>query len=116
MMDDLNFNHNWNGKLNCEFFTTIRLWNEKKYFVGAKFRHLIKEKFKGHVEVVGVKKIYIHQINDWMAWMDTGYSAKTTQDIIRKMYKNRPTINWDSQQLAYVMLKRIKENIEPKLF
>lgn len=115
MMDDLNFNHNWNGKLNCDFFTTIRLWNERKYFVGAKFKMYLKKKYKCDVEVVGVKKAFINQINDWMAWMDAGYSAKTTQDLLRDMYKNKPLINWESQPLAYVMIKKIKNN-EPKLF
>ena len=36
VMDErLEFTENWNGKLNCSTFTTMRLHNPQKYCVGA---------------------------------------------------------------------------------
>lgn len=115
-MKTLNFNHNWNGKLNCDYFTTIRLYNEDKYKVGERFECYLKGQFKGVVEVVSVKVIYLHQINNWIAWLDTGYDVHTTQNILREMYKNKSFINWKSQQLSYVMLKKEKGSEQPRLF
>ena len=32
--DTINFSYNWNSKLNCSAFTTIRVKNDKKYRIG----------------------------------------------------------------------------------
>lgn len=115
-MSDLHFSTNWNGKLNCDYFTSIRMWNENKYFVSSVFKLYLKNRYKCDVQIVEIKKITLTQLNDWMAWLDTGYSAATTRDILRKMYKNKRFVNLDIQPFAYIMFKKIKENNEPKLF
>lgn len=33
----IRFSYNWNNKLNCKAFTTIRLHSPERYFLGAKF-------------------------------------------------------------------------------
>lgn len=106
-METLPFSNNWNGKLNCDCFTTIRLHNPKKYYKGAQINVTLKGQPKGIYEVVDLKEIYLHQISNWIALLDTGYNAAETQRMIKNMYKNIPLINWETQLLSYVLLKKI---------
>jgi hypothetical protein len=66
MYPELSFSYNWNGKLNCNCFTTIRLRNDARYQVGAKFIVKLKDVPFGIYEVKGVKVIKLAQINDWI--------------------------------------------------
>lgn len=113
MEQELNFSTNWNNKLNCQCFTTIRLHNPKKYFIGAVFRVFLKGFLKGRAEVVGVKICTLKDINEYVARLDTGYSAAECRKIIQTMYKGKPIV-WERQLLNFCLLRYIKD--EPNLF
>lgn len=84
------FSYNWNGKLNkgqVRAFTTIRLHNPNKYFVGAVHEISLKDKELGEAEIKHVKTMPLEQLDSYTCWLDTGYDAGTTRDLIRKMYK-----------------------------
>lgn len=101
--DRLDFSTNWNTKLRCLFFTTLRLRNDKKYYKGATFQTSFQNYPKGKVKVYDIRFITIDKINDWIARLDTGYSANECRKILKEMYKHRP-INWKTQELAYMLL------------
>lgn len=103
--ETLKFTTNWNNKLNCQCFTTLRLHNPKKYFVGAKKDIFLDNRLKGAATIIGVQSFLLEHINDFIARLDTGYSAKECQKIILEMYKNNPVINWKTQQLDFCLLQ-----------
>lgn len=114
MTTPLNFHTNWNGKLTNGAFTTIRMWNPGKYAAGATFDIRLTDK-DGHVKtnygeaaVAEVRRMKIHQINEFIARLDTGYSAEETKNILKTMYKNK-NINWTTQELAWVLLVKYKK-------
>lgn len=113
MGQELNFSTNWNNKLNCRCFTTIRLHNPKKYFIGAVFSVFLKGILKGRAEVIGVKICTIKDISEYVARLDTGYSAEECQKMLREMYKNKPIV-WERQLLDFCLLRYQKN--EPDLF
>ncbi len=104
----LNFSTNWNGKLFCNYFTTIRLHNPRKYGVGNQYDFHLKEVFMGEVKVIDHKKLTVATISEWIARLDTGYSAEETKNIIRTMYKNIDNFT-DDTPLSYVLLHKIKK-------
>lgn len=81
------FSTNWNNKLYAEYFTTLRLYNMKKYYPGAVHDIWLKNMQLGRAIVIDHKNLTIDQVNDWIGYLDTGYHAKKTQDILHKMYK-----------------------------
>lgn len=101
----LNFNYNWNTKLRCRNFTTIRLRNDAKYFKGARFSITLQNYQKGMAKVIDVKFMTLDKVNEWIARLDTGYSAKECREMIKTMYKNAPLIDWKTQELVYVLLE-----------
>lgn len=102
MKDDgaVKFSYNWNNKLNCNSFTTIRRYNPDKYCTGKVHQVMMKTRGRwntdfGKAEIIDVKCLTLRQIasNEYVCRLDTGYSAKKTEDILKKMHKG---INKDS--------------------
>lgn len=105
-MERLDFSHNWNrAKLDCQAFTTLRLSGRLE--VGQMVEIWLKKGIKGAAVVVDKKRLAnIDAINDWMAYLDTGYNAQECREIIRKMY---PRITgWDNQPIYYYLLRYTK--------
>lgn len=104
----LEFSYNWNEKLFCNFFTTIRLHNRRKYGVGNKYDLYLKKTYMGEVEVIDHKPLTVAKISEWIARLDTGYSAEECQNIIRTMYNKIDNFT-DNTLLSYVLLHKIKK-------
>jgi len=112
---ELDFTTNWNNKLNCDCFTTLRLFNPIKHCVGNRFSIRLRGFHKGYANLIAVRTILLDGINDFAARLDTGYSAKECQEVIRTMYKNK-RIDWKTQRIAFCLLQYDKNEREPQLF
>jgi hypothetical protein len=100
----LDFSHNWNEKLNCTYFTTIRL--SDKFNVGDTLDvYLKKELVTNTAQVIQKKKMFLRDINSFIAGIDTGYDVWECQNIFKTMYKSR-NINWDTQPLYMFLIKQ----------
>jgi len=60
------------------------------------------------VKLISIKRMKLNDINEYIARLDTGYSAIECRDIIRKMYKNK-RVNWETQYLAYLLFAYVDE-------
>lgn len=103
MIIEINFSNNWNSKLNCDVFTTLRLASNQ-YKVG----NMVLVKLKGqpmpHLACIKARRdILITDINDYIAGIDTGLSADKCRDLLRTMYKNYG-INWHTQRIAFLLI------------
>ena len=101
MDERLEFEDNFNNKLNCQCFTTIRIHQPVR---------------KGNARIIHATTITMDRINLPMAKLDTGLSLEECQRLIKSLYKNRPGINWKTQPLDYMVLEYVKESKEPSLF
>lgn len=100
--DKLEFSTNWNNKLDCTYFTTLRL--SGRFSVGDKIEVWEKKTFKGEAQVVKKIALLLKDISDIMAYLDTGYSAEETRSIIKKIY---PKItNWDTTPIYYYLIHK----------
>lgn len=108
--EKLTFSHNFNSKLFSDTFTTLRIWNPKRYMVGRVFDVWLTDRQPwGQAEVIAVKKTKLSQLNDWLCYLDTGYNLEETEKMFRTMYKNNETLQQTNDlALSYVLLKKIK--------
>ncbi|NQU34246.1 MAG: hypothetical protein HQ521_13530 [Bacteroidetes bacterium] len=105
-MNSITYSYNWNNKLDCLAFTTIRLRNDNKYFVGAIKECYLHKKYHSKVKIIAIKHFLLSDLNEFMAYIDTGYSREQTIAIIKKMYKNS-NINWATKQLSFILQRKM---------
>jgi len=95
---EIRFSYNWNGKIDCRCFTTIRLYNPEKYKKGAVHQVTLKTKggwvkCPGKAEIIETKKIYGKDLNEFICRLDTGYSVEETKKVLSSMYKGKDIEN-----------------------
>lgn len=87
-MIQINFSYNWNNKLQCHYYTTLRL-NSPKFTVGLKYEIQLKKQ-KIHVgKIIEIRLLSIDKINEFIGGLDTGYSAEECRLILKRMYKDQ---------------------------
>lgn len=104
-MFDLSFSYNWNNKLDNNAFTTIRIYNPQKHLLLSSVRIIVKGEFKGVGIIKEVKRLHLHQINEFIARIDTGYSKEECINIIRRMY---PNVDFEKVELALILVVKGK--------
>jgi len=104
----INFNENWNGKLLCNCFTTIRLF-DVKYEFGGIYEIALKGKVSGPAEIVFLKEINLNQITVAMAYTDIGYSPAQAREMIKLFYPSVPDI--ENAKFIYIVLKRTTQDV-----
>lgn len=109
-MEKLEFSTNWNNKLECKCFTTIRIYKQTKHFRGNQFEVFLQRKFKTKANVLGTIITKLDQLNDYVCYLDTGYNKEETTAIFRKMY---PHIDFKTQKICILLLQKI-EPVQPK--
>lgn len=100
----LNFSYNWNHKLDCDSFTSIRL--SERFEIGKRYTITLKGKYIATAELVEKKKIFIDQINEFIARLDTGYHRDVCISILKKMY---PDADWSAQPLYLLLFVKLKD-------
>jgi hypothetical protein len=94
MMPQIKFTHNWNNKLGCDFFTTIRRWTPSKwkYYMTAegKIFDIVLNKVKfGQAKLVGVSYYeQLHEIDPTIKILDTG-TAKYYEEVFKNFGLDR---------------------------
>ncbi len=104
-MEVLPFSYNWNNKLDCLAFTTIRLYNPNKHIPGVKVDPVLKGQSKGPGTIVEVKPFLLQNLNPYMSYLDTGYNVEECTKIIRTMY---PKIDFTTKKLAFILIVKDK--------
>lgn len=111
-MERLTFTHNWNRKLDCDCFSTIRLWNPPKHFEGKEVEVYDNSanppRYKGRAVYQIVSEFKLAQLKAAAAMLDTGYDLEETKTVLRTMY-HKKVPNVETQSFAYCILRKIKE-------
>lgn len=106
MRNVLKFSQNWNNKLSCPYFTTMRLKDDNRFHIGETYDIVLKDQLLCHADIVDITHFFLKDINNFVAGLDTGYPAKQCQVMIATMYKNY-NIDWDKRMLSLLLLKKL---------
>lgn len=87
MSKQLDFSTNWNGKLHCSIWHTLR--RSSRFDVGDRAEVRIKDKLLGVAECI-LKTRYPNaaSIPEEICLLDTGYGHAETMSILQRMYKD----------------------------
>ncbi len=105
-METIKFSYNWNKKLENTCFTTIRLQNSK-YKIGEIYTIQAKGITDFEGKIIDIKHLYLNEISEFIARIDTGYSKEKCTEIIRTMYK-KSVFDWTTQKLSFILIERQK--------
>jgi len=106
----ISFTFNWNNKLQNKAFSTIRLHNPKKYQNGKVYQIELKGEALGTAILKEKRTLKADQLNDFICYLDTGYSRTETLNMLTKMYKieNLQTTYFDFCLLVYTKPEKQK--------
>ncbi|RYC70014.1 ASCH domain-containing protein [Spirosoma sordidisoli] len=104
----INFQTNWNGKLDCRCFTTFRLAGGK-YQVGKIYDIQLNGKSIKKARCLDKRVLRLDQVNEWIARIDTGYSLEEFRNLVQTMYKNIVR-DFTTQEFVLVLLETIDES------
>lgn len=99
----ISFGYNWNNKLDCHAFTTIRLFQPTKYCIGETYDITLNKQKICEAIVIDIKLFWLKDISPFIAYLDTGYSKEECTDIINKMY---PFVDFNSTYLSLILIKK----------
>lgn len=114
-MNTIKYTTNWNNKLDCKHYTTLRIYNPIKHQRGKIFDVFINSKLKHKAEIIGVKKGYLKDLGSYDCYLDTGYSKQETISLMQKFY---PKIDFKHQLVVLLLFKKIEppKPIQKELF
>lgn len=114
-MKTLKFSQNWNNKLDCDYFTTIRLYNKEKYdYYFDIFKNkeeiaiLLNNKEKCIARIVDIEVRLMRDISDFSVMVDVGADRHTFEMLMSSMYSKKP--EWNSNFTRLIILCIRKEH------
>lgn len=117
VMDErMEFPYNPNSVLLCDSFPMVRLSQPIKNAVGAVKQIYLKGIWRGNARILFSRQLLMSEITPDISYPVSNLSPDELRKQIRSSTKNRPGINWETQQLDYIVLQYIKESKEPTLF
>lgn len=100
------FSQNWNNKLDCNQFSTIRLRNDLLNVVGDVAMCKYKEKsFK--VQVVYISHFPFRKLNDGITRIDMDLPLDKARTVLERMYSNKVK-DLNRQEFSFIILKKSK--------
>lgn len=101
------FSKNWNNKLDCEFFTTVRYWSNQ-YRQGDLHDIELNGQYVKTCKVLGLITCKLEEIGPLVTYPDAGLSPEDFREMMRKMYQNKPTPP-DEADFVVVLFKTVAQ-------
>ena len=99
----IRFSRNWNNKLDCNVFSTIRRAGKRRYEIGEYYRIEQSEKtFWARCESVTLIKL--SEITEEIALLDSGLSLDDFKVVMKRMHSGIT----DDTYFYYIILRRRK--------
>jgi uncharacterized protein YqfB (UPF0267 family) len=107
-MKRIDFSHNWNNKLDCQSFTTLRLKNGEKYQTDELYEIYMGENQlpKLTAKLLNIKEIKLYEITEWIAQLDAGCSLEEFKEIIKRIY---PDAAMEKAIFQLILLTQFKD-------
>ena len=104
-MAALKFSKNWNNKLACDRFTTIRL---KELILYETVDVFLEEDKIYTAQIIQKHKVKLGEISEFIASIDVGMSAAKLKEILKRMYKKE---NVNDNSIFYLYMLEVKDRI-----
>lgn len=115
-MNSIKFSQNWNNKLDCSYFTTIRIYTKEKwdYYYDLfdskeEVAVLLKEKIKCVGKIVDIEIRLLKDISDFSVMVDAGVDRLTFEQLMESMYRKYPEWNGGFTRMIILCIQKTKK-------
>lgn len=109
-MDTISFTHNWNQKLYCRSFSTVRVENPIKYRLNQEYRIFLKQTGnkppidKGIAVLKHIEYFNLFDVNPAICYLDANLNKDTFIKLVLTMYKNSG-IDFNTKRMSFLVLQ-----------
>ncbi len=103
-MKNVKFNKNWNNKLYCMSFSTVRLSSSTKFKEGEIYRIWENDISKGTATLMCINEFLLANISPAMCLLDTNYEKDEYTKMFKKMYQKK-RIDFSKKKLMFLVFK-----------
>jgi hypothetical protein len=113
-MKTLEFSHNWNRKLDCGSFSTVRLFNPSKYVLLDLYSISLNDKqvhetiFKGVARLQSISNFQLDKVSPAISFLDSNLPVIDFIKLVKTMYKNKK-INFNTQKMSFLVFQYLTE-------
>lgn len=105
-MKTLNFSYNWNAKLFCDCFSTIRL--SDFYQIDEEVIIQLQKNTLDTGKIVSKVETKLNKLTEYVCRIDTGYGLEETKGIIKAMFPG--ITDWENQKIyLYTITRKYRE-------
>lgn len=105
-MRSLNFFKNYNNKLDCEYYTSIRP-AAAGYMGGERLEVFKGEKKQHEATVVGIRQFTFDKLNDFITCLDAGVTLPHFKALFKGFY---PDFDFENEAVVMLLLKRLQDS------
>ena len=98
-MKYIDFESNFNNKIECIFFTIVKLKSDK-YIEGDEYEIMLRGIPIKTARIASIKEMQLDNISEFIAGIDMGCQIYEMRKYFETNYKN---VNWE-RQILYLML------------
>jgi len=112
-MEKIEFTYNWNNKLDCRSFSTVRLANSKKYVLLDDYQVYLKTKgngpdiYKGLAKLQHIRRFNLFEVTPDITFLDANLNIFEFQKLLTTMYKNK-LVDFRTQPLYFMIFQYYK--------
>lgn len=108
-MKNITFSHNWDGKLDKNEFTTIRLHKQGFYQIGHNITFSVgkskqNQRMIGSGKIVNTQVCKIIDLTEEIAMRDIGKPRQYLIEVLQRMYAHK-VFDWSEQLLVIITIK-----------
>lgn len=110
LLKELHFSRNWNNKLNCNSFSTVRIRNDNKYVLLDLYRIFLRhEVYPQYVDfsvarLQSITHFYLNKVTPGITFIDTNLPVIDFIQLITKMYKKKG-VDFHKQQMSFLVFQ-----------
>jgi hypothetical protein len=119
-MKKLEFSYNWNNKLDCRSFSTVRLANPNKYQLlelyeviqhNGKNKPVLK---RGIARLQAITPFYLDKVTPGITFLDTNLPKIDFIKLVKTMYKNK-NIDFNKKRMYFLIFQYLDNKELKKL-
>lgn len=102
------FSSNFNNKLDCKAFSTIRMRNDARFKLEHDYSIVLKDQPIYVAKIVSITHFRLNALSPAMSYLDSGYDPTGAKKIISNMYSKKGidvnSVDWSFIVLVHKML------------